>query len=551
MKFFTNILHIHLTILLLVLSVTGCQNFLEVKPFSSTDPDEFIVDQASAEQALIGVYNILTAGSVNGEGNSSTFRSNLLFMLNGGTDELVNNSQDIETSAYTTSSFTPANSNLAEAWLFFWAGIQRANFLIEQVPNADFDNEARRTQIIAEARFLRGIYFQYLAWMYGDAPVVLSTRFDDSNLERAPLEEVYQVIEADLTHAFNNLPETSNSPGKATKWSAAGYLAKMYLYLASCRDNQVGAELGSTLNSFDWVNASDMYAKAYDINSQIIGQKSLTPEYVHLFRTETNDNTNDEVLFAAEASQQQSVIIIYVNGFIPQGNVNRVGGGYGGVRPSIDLLNKYDRDHDLRVLNNITGNLGGNPNVLEKETLEGIEYFIPRSLPDTIGPNYGAISIGKWRYPVPGSYPITNWASTCNLQLIRYADILLMQAELEYQYNGDEATARTYLTQVRDRAAGFDPTNLAALETNYRQDDFMDELMDERSRELCFETWRRIDLIRTGRMTSTIENVSTEGHPYMSNNIALKNNYQPPNIWFPISESEMATNPGFVQNPGY
>ncbi|TLX75618.1 RagB/SusD family nutrient uptake outer membrane protein [Labilibacter sediminis] len=539
-----------LLVALLLVASSSCTDFLEVEPYSTIDPEFFLDSEPNAELALAGVYNVLNAGDINGEGNAHTFRRGLLFMLNASTDECAPNNKNPQYEPYMNFSYQSTDVFGRYAWLFFYAGITRANSLLEGIDNITFETEGRKEQIKAEARFLRGIYYQYLVWMYGGVPLTLSTN-DPNELERSSLETVYESIEKDLLYAYNTLNPVSNISGRANKWSAAGYLAKMYLYLASCKENNVGAELTLDLNKFDWVNSADMYQKAYEVNSAIIGNKSLTPEYFHLFRTEKNDDTYDEVLFGVEAVNNQDVVMIYVNAFIPQGNVNTVGGGYGFMRPGYDLYAKYDRENDVRYANNLTGNLGGNPATRDEELIEGTRYYIPNKIPANMPAGYGLISIGKWRYPVPGTRAIEPWASDCNFQLVRYADILLMQAELELKHNNNETAARNYLTKVRERAAEYDQARLDAMTASYFKGDLMDEIMDERSRELCFETWRRFDLIRTGRMQSTIDNLSLTGHKYQPNMGVVKNNYEPYKIWFPIPDNEMAVNKLMVQNAGY
>ncbi|MDR3262467.1 MAG: RagB/SusD family nutrient uptake outer membrane protein, partial [Tannerella sp.] len=111
------------------------------------------------------------------------------------------------------------------------------------------------------------------------------------------------------------------------------------------------------------------------------------------------------------------------------------------------------------------------------------------------------------------------------------------------------------------------------LKTSYYKPGFMDELLDERSRELCGEGWRRIDLIRTARMTTVIANLKTPsvepaapdyylnkpqdaplGKYYYWNAYTIQpvvDNFAPYKIWYPIPKGEKSVNPNLEQNPGY
>ena len=118
------------------------------------------------------------------------------------------------------------------------------------------------------------------------------------------------------------------------------------------------------------------------------------------------------------------------------------------------------------------------------------------------------------------------------------------------------------MEEVRERACTdidgvVDESALNAMNSAYFKTDFMDELLDERSRELGVEGWRRLDLIRTGRMAETIEALRTEqpsGNRYYyfaPQMEPIKNNYRPYKIWMPVPKREREINRSLSQNPGY
>src|SRR5690606_11322677 len=124
-----------------------------------------------------------------------------------------------------------------------------------------------------------------------------------------------------------------------------------------------------------------------------------------------------------------------------------------------------------------------------KETIEGVPYYKPNALAN---PNTGVYCIAKFRMRDPVGKATAASVSTGNTPLLRYADILLLSAEVE-QHVGNEQGARDRLREVRKRVIT-DEVLLDQLTTVYKRDVFLDELLEERSRELCFEGWRRIDL---------------------------------------------------------
>ncbi|AXY72818.1 RagB/SusD family nutrient uptake outer membrane protein [Paraflavitalea soli] len=167
--------------------------------------------------------------------------------------------------------------------------------------------------------------------------------------------------------------------------------------------------------------------------------------------------------------------------------------------------------------------------------------------------------IGKWRreYEInPPPVRQQNYTS-CNFPILRYADVLLMAAEADLKVNGaPSAKAVGYFNQVKRRAFGYDP--LTASPVDVSTFTFQD-IVDERSRELCFEGQRRNDLIRWGIMTTAMQTVfddNTNRAPtaYLTAaNMAANNFLTAPDkyVLFPIPSSEMALDKALTQNNGW
>jgi len=169
--------------------------------------------------------------------------------------------------------------------------------------------------------------------------------------------------------------------------------------------------------------------------------------------------------------------------------------------------------------------------------------------------------VGKWRREYETNLPPVrqqNYTS-CNFPIIRYADVLLMAAEADLQVNGAPSAAGVeYFNQVRRRAFGYPPSTP---KPGFDVTTFtLQNLMDERSRELCFEGVRRQDLIRWGIMTTAMQNILTD----VTNNAPASYNFassfpatnfisNPAKyVLFPIPGSgEIAHNSAITQNPGW
>jgi hypothetical protein len=168
--------------------------------------------------------------------------------------------------------------------------------------------------------------------------------------------------------------------------------------------------------------------------------------------------------------------------------------------------------------------------------------------------------IGKWRREYETNLPPIRLQNntSCNFPIIRYADVLLMAAEADLKVNGTpSATAVGYFNQVRRRAYGYPPTTAV---TGFDVTTFtMQDIMDERSRELCFEGLRRQDLIRWGVMTSAMQNLNADNiarspaNYLTASNLASGNFLTNPTKYmlFPIPYTETTLDNALTQNPGW
>lgn len=541
-------------VLIMILSIPlffACEDisFLNKAPYSQTSPENFYKRLSDFESAIVGCYDAISLARISSVNvTMGTYFQGLPFILSGGNDELIlsNNPGTNDITAFAQGAYISQNSAILNLWTAYFAGIMRCNYIIERAKIVSLNEEQfRLNEIVAEAHFLRGFFYLHLVQLFGGIPIN-KAEVADAYAPRQSVKNVFEnVIIPDFDYAYKNLPNRAKVLGAANKWSASGYLATVYNYLATCKRYNVGGTLqNNDLNKFDWVDENRLTIEAKILLEDIIlnsGYKTIE-RYDCLFREATKSLQQQECLFTVE-NALTTIQDEHPQGtslFAP-GNSSR-GGSYGIYRASVELWDKYQSTGiDVRRNHNLTGNYNA-----QTEMIEGEMYsLVDAGTRESTGGNFP----GKYRIREVKSRPLTANRHGVSIPLLRYADILLQYAEVCY-FTGDEQTARNMLTQVRKRALA-DGYSIEELNAAYYKDNFIEELLDERSRELCFESKRRIDLIRFGKLTNIIEAIDLGIGGNIQYAKTLKENWLENKIWLPIPQSECDMNKKLTQNYGY
>ncbi|WP_176954479.1 RagB/SusD family nutrient uptake outer membrane protein [Niabella drilacis] len=534
-------------VMLLLTVLAGCKKFLDSKPLDFTSNTNFYRNANDLEVALTGCYGIL------GESYAVNYRSGMFLIGNVGTDEIVGNpysTPDPESNMdqFINGTVVKSNKNIRDIWSKMYTGIYAANELLHHTGGIDMDAD-RKAEIEAEARFLRGWHYMYLGMIFGGVPVYTDVPHA-ADKSRDKLEGVMNQAITDLQYAYEHI--SGGRPldiTRASKWSAAGYLAKLYCYLASCKKYNVGGTLGFGLNSFSWVNADEMYTKAGQLIRDIETNSpfKLTDDYRSLFVEGSLDKQKEEILLTIAPSPNKRIGFGLMYYQLPVGSE---GGGWGTCRPTQEVYSNYNRNMDARG-NWVVGGLADGD--VKTQVIDGNTYIIPKELHVGAGGEAydGDYCVTKFRYVKTtikhddyyvGYYP-----------LLRLADLYLLEAEVTAHFEGD-AKGRDVLKKIRARAlvknAGYKVEDLQSL---YGRTDFVSELLEERSRELCFEQQRKFDLVRFNRYESGIKSLSTTFGVWNRNGaLQLVSNITDQKIWSPVPEEDEIANPNLKpNNPGY
>ena len=392
---------------------------------------------------------------------------------------------------------TPINTQIRDIWQLMYAGINRANFIMEFKDKTDFPG---KDGVIAQTRFLRAYYYFELVKWFGDVPFKLDARIefgDQFDIPRTPKAEIYAQIEADLIFAADNLPYVQAQTGRITKGAAQALLGKAYLY-------------------------QDKFSEAAIVLQDLInsGPYDLLTDYSTMFE---NDNENNiESVFEVQYTDLEGA------GFdCFQCSEGNIAVGFNGIRnysgplfesgfsfnvPTQEVVDEFEVG-DIRLETAIldidawAASTGATFSTGNEHTGYYNRKYISRQ---------GDANIGDANLTNPNNY-----------RSIRFADVLLMAAEALNRGGINDLQAQVYLNRVRTRAMLPDVTTTGVNLTN--------AIYHERRVELVGEGHHFFDLVRTGRAAAEIDGFQVG-----------KNELFP----IPAIEIQLAGNQ-WEQNPGY
>jgi hypothetical protein len=215
-------------VLAMIATVLSCSDdYLEVTPFGQPLTVNYYQDQEEAFNGLVAIYDKMNK-------NSGGFE-NIVALMNSGSDDHLAGGGDSGDGAQLQvfSNYTLDGSSMAGSfWNDHYQGIFRANVLLEKLPDIDMDEDLK-ARYTAEAKSLRAYYYFILVRMFKNIPLITAPLgIDIYSVTQASPEDVYALIEQDLTEAKQSLPDILDPSeyGRFSKGAAQALLGKVYLY---------------------------------------------------------------------------------------------------------------------------------------------------------------------------------------------------------------------------------------------------------------------------------------------------------------------------------
>ncbi len=443
------------------------------------------------------------------------------------------------------------NDMLNDIYRANFLGIGRCNLSLRNIPNVDPDslmNESLKKRLLGEAYFLRAMYYFRLVRIFGGVPLILDV-VDGTNgwvVERASVDDVFKSIISDLEKANNYLWVRSKYDaadlGRATKGAAQAMLMKTYLYMA-----------GDYWNKQVTASQADCYKQAKAWGDSIItsGEYSLIANYADLF-TLAGENGVESVFEVQYMEEETSDYGADAGGFgatrgtfsviLTRSRSSLLGGGWGFNKPTQNLYDEYeegDKRRDATILNPLDS-LIENPN---EEIYLGCRYVNrKRALylneTGTLYENLGHATRGE-----------------INNTIIRYADVLLMHAEVCIGAD-DEAGAQTDLNQLRTaRGMATYPGYTFKVNGNeISSPTILQAVRHERRVELAMEGHRWFDIVRWNGLDGSGVKAHMDAYKATETVAAqaqMAAFVEGKHEMFPIPAKQRELNPALTQNDGY
>ena len=473
--------------------LTSCSDFLDQSSDSSLDGKNIFSTYEYAEGTIANIYQEF--GEQNYRARSIWYGYNTDVEVYSGSNK-ADGKADLATYNAGTANDQMNVKTGTDLWAKMYAAIERANLAISGLrENADL-TDAKNKQLLGEALTLRALFYVDLINMWGDVPA----RFEGVNSSnmyaaREDRDVIYKQLIADLQEAQdlcawpNELSETQTVE-RVNKAFVKGFLARVCMQAAGYAQRMDGE---NRLSTDPELTKEKLYPIALQACKDVMAQEGKYVALKNNFEDIFNNNgvsgdvitAGSESLFEIGYSNSPARgRIMYTFGIRHTGADNMTGMDKKGsdVGPVPTLYFDYDKNDTRRDVTCC-------PFQWEKgkQKLQAFKSW----------------SFGKLRYEWTNRLIPNGNDDGINKLYMRYADVVLMRAELENELNGPAAAA-PYLEKIRKRAFGGDVSSYIN-KVSASKESMFNAIVEERGLEFAGELIRKADLIRWGLLKSKMD----------------------------------------------
>ncbi|MEJ7738641.1 MAG: RagB/SusD family nutrient uptake outer membrane protein [Chitinophagaceae bacterium] len=571
------------TVTAAILLMVSCKKFLEYEPKGTLTEDALNTPQrvdALVTAAYAAIGNDVFTGPITSMWIYGSMRSDDAYKGGGAVGDLG------EYNAYEQYNLTvPTNSNSANGfpntWRTAYAAISRANFALRKLNELTDAQMPNRKVRQGEVRFLRGHLHFLLKILFKYVPYIDETLTDEGILavsnRQFKNDELWNKISEDFQFVITNLPASVPEVGRANQLNGKAYLAKLRLYQAYEQDDNHGViavnptRLNEVLTLTNDVINANKYRLNDDFAKNFLYGFDNGPESIFAIQYSINDGTTiGRISLSTGLSYSLAPQYGCCWFHIPSQNmVNAFKTDANGL-PMFDTFNDVAlTDADL-----VTNGAAVDPRIDHTAGIQGHPFkYQPTILYnhswERISALYGGF--GNMKEQQAADCPCFKkqgpfYGSSVNLDVIRYADVLLWRAEALIELNR-HAEALPLINQLRSRAKnstgrtkfanGTNPSNyqineyVPGVNIDWTQSNARKALQWERRLEFAMESPRFFDLVRWGIAAETLNAYLAKEKPrkpYLASAVFTKGREE----YFPIPQTEIDYTKGvYVQNNKY
>ena len=267
----------------------SCEDFLEQENTSDLNQATFFDSDEAVDKAMYPLYNYVW----------SSFNDKLYYSMGDGRANNITAQYSDYIYSYTNFNETSLSPGLHEAWASLYSVVAQAGNAINNILNYSSSavSEEAKARGMAEARFMRGVAYWYIASLWGNAILYTNTSDLVNNyvIPANPRTDVMEFAIRDMEYAAANLPLTSPETGRVNKYAAYGMLSRFYLSMAGLTTG--GQYDGSnTATDSNRGTRNDYYLDlAKKAAKKVIDESSykLMSDYGDLYKIENNNCAED------------------------------------------------------------------------------------------------------------------------------------------------------------------------------------------------------------------------------------------------------------------
>ena len=479
-----------ITGLLIALSLVGCEDLLDKKPYSQVTSQNMWNNESEVQAGITGMYNQLRS-------TFNDFEFLIYFELRTGFWKTgASGAADWDDLFYNTPN---ATSTPALNWTSFYKTINVANLAIKYIPEVNFNNEDNANTFLAEAYFVRAFCYFTLARVWGDVPLAVlpfeSAEDESLYLSREDVNVVFNQIKSDIDMALSLMPDNSHRNRVLASQAGINMLkADVYLW-TSKRMNGGNSDLQKAESAVDAVLANPNY--------------QLLSNYEQVFRVEKNN----EIIFSLyfdilEASNQYGTRFMYQPGQVESALWNNpvlIGQSAQWLTFTDDYVNTYLKTPgDTRA------------GVVNQDYDTGKKFY-------------------RWVNKYIGEWVNEARNDVTDTRIYRYAEAILFKAEIANAL-GRPGEAVSELNKIAKRAYGTDDYYSPSLS----QPEVDEAILHERLIEFGAEGKSWYDIIRFGKAFEMVPTL-----------VGRENEYEGNILLLPVAPNTITKNPKIEQTPGF